>query len=68
VELGIDLLIDDSPVNLVRARDEGMLPVTLRHPWNAELCESEGIVCADDWPGLAAVLAPVLDLGRMPPQ
>jgi hypothetical protein len=26
------------------------------------------IVCADDWPDPAAVLAPVLDLGRMPPQ
>jgi uncharacterized protein len=68
VDLGIDLLIDDSPVNLTRARDEGMLAATLRHPWNAEVCERERVLCADDWPGLAALLAPVLDPERMPPQ
>ena len=67
VELRIELLIDDSPVNLLRAREEGILAATLRHPWNAELCEREGVLCADDWPGLARALAPVLDPGRMPP-
>ena len=27
------------------------------HPWNRELCEEEAeVVCAEDWPGLAAAL------------
>ena len=40
-QLGIDVLVDDSPVNLLRAADEGMVPATIVHPWNAELVESE---------------------------
>jgi uncharacterized HAD superfamily protein len=63
-ELGIDLLVDDSPVNLARAVEAGMLVATLSHPWNEELCEEEDVICADDWPGLAAALAPVLARGR----
>ena len=57
VELQIDLLIDDSPVNLARALEAGMHAATLEHPWNREVCEEETeIVCAPDWPGLAAAL------------
>jgi 5'(3')-deoxyribonucleotidase len=63
VEIGIDVLIDDSPANLARARERGIAGATLRHPWNAELCAEGAIVCADDWPGLAAALAPVLARG-----
>src|SRR4051812_24899313 len=59
-ELDIDVLIDDSPVNLARAQEHGILPATLLHPWNRELCELEGITCAEDWPALAEALAPVL--------
>ena len=60
VELGIDVLVDDSPVNLVRARERGITGATIRHPWNAELCEQEGFVCAEDWPALARALEPRL--------
>ena len=60
VELGIHVLIDDSPVNLTRARDEGILGATLIHPWNEELIDQERIVGADDWPGLRARLQPKL--------
>jgi hypothetical protein len=59
-ELDIDVLIDDSPVNLARAQEHGILPATLLHPWNRELCELEGITCAEDWPALAEALAPIL--------
>ena len=63
-EIGIDVLIDDSPVNLARAVDAGIVPATLLHPWNRDLCEEEDVVCAEDWPGLAKALAPVLERGR----
>jgi uncharacterized HAD superfamily protein len=59
-EIGIDVLIDDSPVNLARAADAGITPATILHPWNRELCETEDVVCAEDWPGLARALQPVL--------
>jgi hypothetical protein len=64
VEAGIELLIDDSPPNLLRALDAGMRVATLLHPWNRELCEEEDIVCAPDWPGLRARLAPLLEPPR----
>ncbi len=60
VELGIDLLIDDSPVNLRRAIDDGLRAATIAHPWNQDVCEEEDIVCARDWPELAAKLEPML--------
>jgi uncharacterized HAD superfamily protein len=60
VEHGVDLLVDDSPVNLADALDAGMAAATLRHPWNADLCESEPVVCAPDWPALATALEPRL--------
>jgi uncharacterized HAD superfamily protein len=59
-ELDIDLLIDDSPENLGRAIEEGLLVATIAHPWNRELCEEEDVVCAPDWRGLAAQLDPLL--------
>ena len=60
LELGIDLLIDDSPENLTRAMDRGILVATIAHPWNRELCEDEDVVCAPDWRALAAQLDPLL--------
>ena len=59
-EIGIDVLIDDSPVNLLRALEAGMTAATILHPWNRDVCEEEDIVCAPDWPGLARLLEPVL--------
>jgi hypothetical protein len=59
-EIGIELLIDDSPVNLMRAQDCGIAAATIRHPWNEEICDSEGIVNAASWPELAVALGPVL--------
>ncbi len=59
-EIAIDLLVDDSPVNLERALDAGILGATIVHPWNAEVVAERDIVGAEDWAGLAAALAPVL--------
>lgn len=61
VELGIDVLVDDSPVNLERARAEGILGATIRHPWNQELEGTDGFVFADDWRELRERLEPRLD-------
>jgi uncharacterized protein len=61
VELGIDVLIDDSPLNLQKALEAGILPATITHPWNQEVCETEDVIAARDWPELAAKLAPILD-------
>ncbi|MDX6689367.1 MAG: uncharacterized protein QOG15_824 [Solirubrobacteraceae bacterium] len=60
VEAGIDLLIDDSPENLARAMEHDILVATIAHPWNRDLCEVEGILCAPDWEALGTVLEPVL--------
>jgi hypothetical protein len=59
-EIGIELLIDDSPVNLLGAVESGIAAATLSHPWNREVCEEEDIVCAADWPELSRRLAPLL--------
>jgi uncharacterized protein len=57
VDLDIDVLIDDSPITLLRALEKGMVVATLVHPWNRDLCEEEAeIVCGDDWPALAEAL------------
>ena len=61
VELGIDVLVDDSPVNLERAREAGILGATLRHPWNRELEGTDGYVFAGDWIELRERLGPRLD-------
>jgi uncharacterized HAD superfamily protein len=60
-EIGIDLLIDDSPEILSKALEAGMTAATLMHPWNADICEEEDIVCAPDWPALRALLRPLLE-------
>ena len=60
VALEIDVLIDDSPVNIQRALEAGIRPATIRHPWNDELCDTEDVICASSWPQLADRLAPIL--------
>jgi uncharacterized protein len=60
VEIGIDVLIDDSPETLLKAAEVGITPATIVHPWNQDLCEDEDIVCAPDWPALAQRLERVL--------
>jgi uncharacterized protein len=60
-ELGVQVLIDDSPVNLYRARKGGMLAATILHPWNEAIVErGEGVVGAVDWPSLSRLLEPLL--------
>ena len=59
-EIGIDLLIDDSPETLQRAIDAGITVATLEHPWNRDLCETEDVICGKDWAELARNLEPVL--------
>jgi uncharacterized HAD superfamily protein len=59
-EIAIDVLIDDSPATIMRAQEHGIVPATIAHPWNRELCEEEGVICAADWPDLARQLAPLL--------
>jgi len=63
-EIGIELLIDDSPENLLAAVDAGIAAATLEHPWNREICEEEDIVCASDWSELARRLEPILEGAR----
>jgi uncharacterized protein len=62
-EIGIDLLVDDSPVNIVGALEAGIAAATLRHPWNADVCEEEDVICAADWTDLARRLGPIIDEG-----
>jgi uncharacterized HAD superfamily protein len=57
VEIGIDVLIDDSPVNLARAVEVGITAATLEHPWNRE---APGVIRAPDWTTLAHRLQPLL--------
>lgn len=59
-EIGIDLLIDDSPHNIRRAIDRKIAVATILHPWNQELCEEEGVIGARGWQELAELLEPVL--------
>jgi uncharacterized protein len=55
-EIGADVLIDDSPVNILRALDAGMIAATIVHPWNIDVCEEEDVVCGHTWRLLAAAL------------
>ena len=64
VELGIHVLVDDSPVNMAKAREEGIVAATLLHPWNEHLRDEDGVIVGKDWDELAGKLEPVL--GRMP--
>ena len=59
-EIGIDLLIDDSPDNLRRAIDAGIAAATILHPWNRDLVAEEDVVAAEDWPELGRRLERVL--------
>jgi uncharacterized HAD superfamily protein len=63
-EIAIDVLIDDSPVNIARALEVGIVAATITHPWNRDVCEEEDVVCGADWPELARNLDPVLS-GRV---
>jgi hypothetical protein len=60
IEVGVGVLIDDSPETLRRAVDAGITPATILHPWNRDVCEEEDVICAEDWPTLARRLEPVL--------
>jgi uncharacterized protein len=60
VELGIDVLVDDSPVNLENAREQGILGATIIHPWNAGIVDQERIIGGADWSDLAQRLETVL--------
>jgi uncharacterized HAD superfamily protein len=53
VELEIDVLIDDSPVNIARALERGIVAATITHPWNRDVVEEEDVVAAEDWAQLA---------------
>jgi len=61
VELGIHVLVDDSPINIARAREAGIVPATILHPWNEELVDTDGVIGARDWEGLRRELDPVLE-------
>ena len=61
VELGIDVLVDDSPVNLERGLEEGILGATILHPWNRELAGRSELIVAHDWFELRDRLEPVLE-------
>ena len=61
VELQIDVLVDDSPVNIARAREVGIVAATLIHPWNADVVEEDGVIGARDWPELKRLLEPMLN-------
>lgn len=61
VEAGVELLIDDSPINLRRALEHSIRVATILHPWNRDVCEDEeGIIGAADWPALVGCLAPLM--------
>jgi 5'(3')-deoxyribonucleotidase len=60
VELNIDVLVDDSPVNLENAREQGIVGATIVHPWNTEVVKHEGVIGARDWRELRELLEPVL--------
>jgi hypothetical protein len=61
VELGIEVLVDDSPVNMAKAQSEGIVAATLAHPWNRHLLNGETeVIGGSDWAELATNLEPVL--------
>jgi uncharacterized protein len=60
VELGVQVLVDDSPINITKARVAGIVPATIVHPWNEELVERDGVIGARDWSQLRVRLEPVL--------
>ena len=60
-ELGIQVLVDDSPINIAKARDEGIVAATILHPWNEEIADTDGVIGARDWQSLRTALEPVLE-------
>jgi hypothetical protein len=60
IEIGIDVLIDDKPADMLRALDAGMTVATIMHPWNADICDEEDVICAPDWGALRERLDPIL--------
>jgi uncharacterized protein len=60
VELNVDVLVDDSPANIRRAGERGIVAATLVHPWNRELVEAGAAIGAEDWFELRELLEPVL--------
>jgi beta-phosphoglucomutase-like phosphatase (HAD superfamily) len=60
-ELQIDLIIDDSPLNISAALEAGMIAATIEHPWNRDVCEEEDVIGARDWEELTRRLESVLN-------
>jgi len=60
LELGVDVLVDDSPVNIRRALEVEILPATILHPWNEEVAAEGGVVAGRDWQELRERLEPAL--------
>ena len=60
IELEIDVLVDDSPVNIQKASAAGMLAATIIHPWNEDLIDAETVIGGRDWQDLRARLEPFL--------
>ena len=60
VELEIDVLVDDSPLNIAKARAAGIGAATIVHPWNEDLVDRDGVIGARDWNELRRKLDPVL--------
>jgi uncharacterized protein len=58
--MGIELLIDDSPGNLLHALEAGMCAATLLHPWSEDVRDASHVISAADWQELARVLEPLL--------
>jgi uncharacterized HAD superfamily protein len=55
--VGVGLLIDDSPDNLIRALAVDIAVATIRHPWNADvIAECPEVVHGEDWADLAYTL------------
>ncbi|MDX6658044.1 MAG: uncharacterized protein QOH62_2837 [Solirubrobacteraceae bacterium] len=63
-ELGIDILVDDSPDNIRRAIARGITAATIVHPWNQDVCDEEPVICARDWAELELKLRPLLQPRR----
>jgi uncharacterized protein len=60
VELDIDVLVDDSPINISRALEAGITPATILHPWNEEVAAQGGVITGRDWDELRERLEPLL--------
>ncbi|MFL5827468.1 MAG: hypothetical protein ACJ76V_13160 [Thermoleophilaceae bacterium] len=61
VQLDIDVLVDDSPVNIQRALEVGIVPATIIHPWNAHLADDERVILTEDWRALSERVEPLLE-------